>query len=59
MLAFKYTRKINLYIITPGTTPKVTMSANESKSFPIGELTPNKRAAKPSKKSKIAAIPIR
>ena len=51
--------KIILYIINPGTTPKVTMSASESRSFPIGELTPNKRAAKPSKKSNIAAIPIR
>lgn len=59
MLPFKYNRKMSLYITIPGTTPKVTMSAKESKSFPIGELTPSKRAAKPSKKSSTAAIPTK
>ena len=49
----------NLYIITPGTTPKVTISAKLSKSFPIGETTLSNRAANPSKKSKIAANPTK
>lgn len=46
---------IILKIIIPGKTPKLTTSARESNSFPIGLVTFNKRAAKPSKKSKTAA----
>ena len=39
----------------PGTKPKLTMSANESSSFPNGEYALSKRAEKPSKKSNVAA----
>tara|TARA_B110000285_G_scaffold231382_1_gene299997 strand:- start:7589 stop:8134 length:546 start_codon:yes stop_codon:yes gene_type:complete len=41
-------------IITPGTTPKVTMSAKESNCFPSSPFVLNKRAEKPSRKSKNA-----
>lgn len=41
-----------------GRTPKVTTSASESNSFPIGEVTLRILAANPSKKSKIQAINI-
>ena len=41
----------NKNIITPGTTPKVTISANESSCFPISECTFKMRAVNPSKKS--------
>ena len=40
-----------LYINKEGSAPKLTMSAIESSSLPIGEDTFNMRAAKPSKKS--------
>ena len=40
-------------MITPGKNPKLTISAKESRSFPIGDFTFNKRATIPSKKSKI------
>ena len=42
-------------IMKPGKTPKETMSASESSSFPISDFTFSKRAAKPSKKSKTPA----
>ena len=44
-----------LYITNAGSKPKLTMSASESSSLPIGEFTFSQRAAKPSKKSKTAA----
>lgn len=56
ILKFKIDRAIILYIINPGNKPNVTISAKLSRSFPIGELTFNKRAVKPSKKSRTAAI---
>ena len=37
-----------------GATPKVTTSARESSSLPMGEETPRRRAVMPSKKSKTA-----
>src|SRR5690242_675818 len=40
-----------LYRKIEGRTPKVTMSASESSSFPIGELTLSILAANPSRKS--------
>jgi hypothetical protein len=43
------------FIMTPGSTPKLTMSASESSSLPIGLDTFNRRAVKPSKKSKMQA----
>ena len=46
-------------MIIAGKTPKVTMSANESNCAPIADFAFNKRAEKPSKKSNIAAIPIK
>ena len=42
--------------IKEGRTPNVTISARESNSLPIGELTFSNLALKPSKKSKTAAI---
>ena len=45
-------------IIIPGATPKLTMSANESNCLPISELALRALAAKPSKKSRIAAKAI-
>lgn len=45
--------------MTPGKTPKVTTSANESKSLPIGLEAFRSLAANPSKKSKIEANPIK
>ncbi len=44
-----------LYMTREGSNPKLTISAKESSSLPIGELTLSIRAAKPSKKSNIAA----
>lgn len=44
--------------IMPGATPKLTMSARESRSLPIGEQAFSSRAAKPSAKSKSAAANI-
>ena len=41
-----------------GAVPKLTMSAIESNSFPISELTLSSLAIMPSKKSKIAATKI-
>ena len=41
-----------------GRRPKLTESARESSSFPIGEYAPKALAAKPSKKSKTAAASI-
>ena len=49
---------IKLNSIIPGATPKLTTSANESSSFPMGENAFKSRAAKPSKKSKTAAMKI-
>src|SRR5690606_30121048 len=40
------------YQMAPGTNPKLTTSANESNSLPIGDLTFSARATRPSKKSK-------
>ncbi len=42
-------------IMMPGSTPKLTMSASESSSLPIGLDIFNRRAMKPSKKSKTQA----
>ncbi len=44
-----------VYITIVGNTPKLTMSARESNSLPIGEETLSIRAAKPSKKSNTQA----
>ena len=44
--------------IVDGATPNVTISARESSSFPIGELTFNNRADIPSKKSNTAPMII-
>src|SRR5688572_12644874 len=41
---------------TDGSNPKLTISASESNSLPMGEPTFNILAAKPSKKSKAPAI---
>ena len=41
-----------------GNTPKVTMSANESNSFPIADCVCSNRAENPSKKSNKAPTPI-
>ena len=51
--------RINLNMIIVGATPKLTISANESSSLPISELALSKRAAKPSEKSKMAAMAIK
>ncbi len=45
------------YIITPGTTPKLTISASESSCFPISDFTLSRRATIPSKKSNIQQMP--
>ena len=47
---------IKLKSIIPGATPKLTISARESSSFPMGEYAFNMRAAKPSVKSNTAAM---
>lgn len=59
----KYGRKTRLLLsfniikkTTPGTKPKLTISAKESNSFPIVDLTCSARAAIPSKKSHIPDI---
>ena len=44
--------------IAAGATPKVTSSASESSSLPMGELTPSRRALIPSKKSNTAPATI-
>ena len=44
--------------IVAGATPKVTSSAKESSSFPMGDDTFNRRADIPSKKSNTAPITI-
>ena len=49
---------IRLKSMAEGATPKVTTSASESSSLPIGELTPKRRALMPSKKSKTAPAMI-
>ena len=46
-------------IIEEGATPKVTSSASESSSLPIGDDTPRRRALIPSKKSKTAPRTIK
>ena len=43
------------YPTMDGATPKLTISARESRSFPIGEYAFSDLAARPSKKSKNAA----
>src|SRR5579862_4193882 len=43
------------YIMADGKNPKLTISASESRSFPIPEKERKTREANPSKKSKIAA----
>jgi len=50
---------MSLYMTTAGNTPKLTMSASESSSLPIGEETFKRRAANPSKKSKSPASQIK
>lgn len=50
---------INSMAIKAGNTPKVTISAKESKSFPIGELAFNNLAANPSRKSNKQAKKIK
>ncbi len=50
---------MSLYMTTAGNTPKLTMSASESSSFPIGEETFKSRAANPSKKSQRPASQIK
>ena len=47
---------IKLNSIIPGATPKLTISASESSSFPIAEYAFNRRAARPSEKSNTAAM---
>src|ERR1700712_3167209 len=47
--------KNSSYRMAAGKTPKLTMSASESRSLPIPENDCNTRDANPSKKSKIAA----
>ena len=46
---------ISWNITMPGRTPKLTMSASESSSLPIGELALSILAEKPSRKSKTQA----
>lgn len=46
-------------MINPGANPKEMTSANESSCRPISERTFNTLANVPSRKSKIAAIPIK
>jgi hypothetical protein len=46
------------YIIIPGATPKLTMSARLSSSFPIAEYALSNLADKPSRKSNIIAASI-
>ena len=46
---------ISWNITMPGRTPKLTTSASESSSFPIGELAFNILAIKPSRKSNTQA----
>ncbi len=50
---------ISLNKINPGTKPNDTISARESRSFPMGLCTFKSLAKKPSRKSKIAANPIK
>ena len=45
-------------IMVAGATPKVTLSASESSSLPIGDDTFSRRALIPSKKSKTAPMII-
>ena len=45
-------------MITPGATPKLTISLNESNCLPIDEVAFNKRATNPSRKSIKAAMII-
>src|SRR6478735_794994 len=47
---------IILYMTKEGNKPKLTMSASESSSLPIGDDTFRNRAAKPSKKSNTPAV---
>jgi len=47
---------IILYMTNDGSNPKLTMSASESSSLPIGDDTLRNRAAKPSKKSNTPAV---
>ena len=47
------------YIITPGKTPNVTISANESSCLPNSENRFNKRAERPSRKSNTEAIKVK
>jgi hypothetical protein len=46
-------------MVIAGNTPKLTMSASESSSFPIEDDTFNILAAKPSKKSNTQAAHIK
>src|SRR5258708_38217496 len=46
---------IILYMASAGSNPKLTMSAKESSSLPIGEVSFIHRAVKPSKKSNTPA----
>ena len=48
--------KSHTYSIMDGATPKVTTSASESSSLPMGDDTWSRRAAMPSKKSKTAPM---
>jgi len=50
---------IRKYARIAGATPKLTISASESSSFPISDLTCNRRAVIPSKKSKTIPTRIR
>ena len=47
------------YMIEAGATPKLTISASESSSFPIAEYAFSQRAANPSKKSKTEAASMK
>ena len=49
---------MTLYSIKDGRTPKLTRSARESSSPPMGECASRSRAARPSQKSKAAARSI-
>jgi hypothetical protein len=46
---------ISVNMKSEGKTPKLTTSARESSSLPMGELTFNARATKPSRKSNTQA----
>lgn len=50
---------INIKMMTPGRSPKDRISASESSCLPISDFTCSILAMKPSRKSKIAAIPIK